>query len=119
MAGPGAPPVAELADLGVRRVSVGMGIDRAAYALVGRAARELLTTGSYHTLNGGLDYRELNAILAAGSPAMQAQQLGAFVLASTVLILVPGVDMALVTRQVVTHDAAPPSRPSLGCSPPA
>lgn len=34
---------------------------------------------------------------------MEPQQVWAFVLASVVLILVPGVDMALVTRQVVVH----------------
>jgi threonine/homoserine/homoserine lactone efflux protein len=34
---------------------------------------------------------------------MEPQRVWAFVLASTVLILVPGVDMALVTRQVVIH----------------
>jgi 2-methylisocitrate lyase-like PEP mutase family enzyme len=65
MAGPGAPSVAELADLGVRRVTVGMAIAQAAYALTRRAAGELLTTGTYRALEGGLDYGELNAILAA------------------------------------------------------
>ncbi|MDQ1050057.1 2-methylisocitrate lyase-like PEP mutase family enzyme [Streptomyces sp. V4I2] len=45
LAGPGAPPVAEPAALGVARVSVGSGIAQAAHALVRRAARELLGTG--------------------------------------------------------------------------
>lgn len=63
MAGPGAPPVAELAALGVARVSVGSGIAQAAHALVRGAARELLTEGTYGTLAGGLDYGELNALL--------------------------------------------------------
>ncbi|MFF9163737.1 isocitrate lyase/phosphoenolpyruvate mutase family protein [Streptomyces longwoodensis] len=66
MAGPGAPPVAELAGLGVARVSVGSGIAQAAHALVRRAARELLDAGTYGPLAGGLDYGELNALFAGG-----------------------------------------------------
>ncbi|WP_406440982.1 isocitrate lyase/phosphoenolpyruvate mutase family protein [Streptomyces sp. NBC_01613] len=65
MAGPGAPPVPELAALGVARVSVGSGVAQAAHALVRRAARELLETGTYEALEGGLDYGELNALLGA------------------------------------------------------
>jgi 2-methylisocitrate lyase-like PEP mutase family enzyme len=63
MAGPGAPSVAELAALGVARVSVGSGIAQAAHALVRRAARELLDAGTYDALAGGLDHGELNALL--------------------------------------------------------
>ncbi|MCI3270856.1 isocitrate lyase/phosphoenolpyruvate mutase family protein [Streptomyces cylindrosporus] len=63
MAHPGAPTVAELAALGVARVSVGSGIAQAAHALVRRAARELLGAGTYDTLTDGLDYGELNALL--------------------------------------------------------
>ncbi|MDO0938211.1 isocitrate lyase/phosphoenolpyruvate mutase family protein [Streptomyces sp. DG2A-72] len=63
MAGPGAPPVAELAALGVARVSVGSGMTQAAHALVRRATRELLTAGTYESLADGLDYGELNALL--------------------------------------------------------
>lgn len=63
MAGPGAPTVAELAALGVARVSVGSGVAQAAHALVRRAARELLDTGTYRSLAGGLDYGEVNALL--------------------------------------------------------
>ncbi|MEU6141735.1 isocitrate lyase/phosphoenolpyruvate mutase family protein [Streptomyces sp. NPDC047081] len=63
MAHPGAPTVAELAALGVARVSVGSGIAQAAHALVRRAARELLGAGTYDTLADGLDYGELNALL--------------------------------------------------------
>jgi len=55
LAGPGAPPVAELAALGVARVSAGSGIAQAAHALVRRAARELLDAGTYGSLAGGLD----------------------------------------------------------------
>ncbi|MFH8656055.1 isocitrate lyase/phosphoenolpyruvate mutase family protein [Streptomyces afghaniensis] len=63
MAGPGAPMVAELAALGVARVSVGSGVAQAAHALVRRAARELLDTGTYRSLADGLDYGEVNALL--------------------------------------------------------
>lgn len=65
MAGPAAPNVSQLADLGVARVSVGMAIAQAAYALTRRAAAELLTTGSYHQLTGALEYGELNALLSS------------------------------------------------------
>lgn len=51
------PAVAELATLGVRRVSVGTAIAQAVYATVLRGARELLTGGTYDSLVGGLDYR--------------------------------------------------------------
>ncbi|TCC10884.1 isocitrate lyase/PEP mutase family protein [Kribbella soli] len=50
MVGPGAPTVAELADLGVVRISVGPAITSAAYALATAAAKELLTTGTYEAL---------------------------------------------------------------------
>ncbi|MFE5192320.1 isocitrate lyase/phosphoenolpyruvate mutase family protein [Streptomyces sp. NPDC056601] len=63
MAWPGAPSVAEFAALGVARISVGAGIAQAAHALVRRAARELLTEGTYGSLAGGLAYGKLNALL--------------------------------------------------------
>lgn len=63
LGGPGAPPVAELAALGVARVSVGSSIAQAAHALVRRAARELLDAGTYDALAGGLDYGELNTLV--------------------------------------------------------
>ncbi|HEX2050131.1 MAG TPA: isocitrate lyase/phosphoenolpyruvate mutase family protein [Actinomycetota bacterium] len=64
MAGPGAPSVAELAALGVARVSVGTALAEAAYAVVAAAARELLEAGTYGRLEGGLGYHTLNALLA-------------------------------------------------------
>ncbi|GAA2315332.1 isocitrate lyase/phosphoenolpyruvate mutase family protein [Streptomyces hawaiiensis] len=63
MAGPGAPPVAELAALGVARISLGSGVAQAAYALVRRATRELLDRGTYGSLTGALDHGEVNALL--------------------------------------------------------
>ena len=65
MVHPGASPVAELAALGVARVSAGSGLAQAAHALVRRAARELLDTGTYETLADGLDYGELNRLFGA------------------------------------------------------
>ncbi|MFI1564876.1 isocitrate lyase/phosphoenolpyruvate mutase family protein [Streptomyces sp. NPDC020490] len=67
-ADPGAPPVAELAALGVARVSAGSSIAQAAYALARRAARELLGAGTYGSLADGMDYGELNSLLAAAPP---------------------------------------------------
>jgi 2-methylisocitrate lyase-like PEP mutase family enzyme len=66
LVGPGAPTVAELAALGVARVSAGSSIAAAAYAVVRRATRELLDTGTYDTQTGGLGYGELNSLLARG-----------------------------------------------------
>lgn len=63
MAGQGAPSVAEFAGLGVARISIGAGIAQAAHAVVRRAARELLSEGTYESLAGGLDYGELNSLL--------------------------------------------------------
>ncbi|WP_433454159.1 isocitrate lyase/PEP mutase family protein [Streptomyces sp. CA-142005] len=60
---PGAPSVAELAALGVARISAGSGLAQAAHALVRRAARELLEAGTYGTLADGYDYGELNTLL--------------------------------------------------------
>lgn len=64
MAGPGAPSVAELAETGARRVSVGPAIAQAVYALTRRAALELINHGTYGTLQHGLGYATLNAALA-------------------------------------------------------
>jgi 2-methylisocitrate lyase-like PEP mutase family enzyme len=60
MAGPGAPPVSELAAAGVRRVSIGTALTQAAYTLTKRTATELLTTGSYAELEQILDFATIN-----------------------------------------------------------
>lgn len=49
---PGVPPVAELARLGVRRVSVGGHLSLVAYGAMAAAARELLDSGTYGFLHG-------------------------------------------------------------------
>jgi 2-methylisocitrate lyase-like PEP mutase family enzyme len=60
--------VAELAALGVARISAGSSIAQAAYAVVRNAAAELLGTGRYSTLTDAVDYGELNTLLADGLP---------------------------------------------------
>ena len=64
MAGPGGPSVAELNDVGVRRISVGTGIAQAAYGVAQRAARELLDAGIYPAQDGAISYPELNALFS-------------------------------------------------------
>jgi 2-methylisocitrate lyase-like PEP mutase family enzyme len=64
MTGPGAPPTAELAAAGARRISTGTAIAQAAYALAGRAATELLTKGTYTELEEALDFGTINNLLA-------------------------------------------------------
>ncbi|MFC4058114.1 isocitrate lyase/phosphoenolpyruvate mutase family protein [Planomonospora corallina] len=64
--GPGAPPVGELAALGAARISVGSDLAAAAYALARRAARELYGAGTYTALADGIEFGELNALLARG-----------------------------------------------------
>ena len=60
----GAPPVAELERLGVRRVSVGGGPSRAALGLVRRIARELRDAGTYELMTtDAVPYDEMNRLL--------------------------------------------------------
>lgn len=63
LAGPGAPSVPELAELGVARVSLGSAVAEAAYAVAQRAAAEALGAGTYTTLTDALDYGSLNALM--------------------------------------------------------
>jgi 2-methylisocitrate lyase-like PEP mutase family enzyme len=64
LAGPGAPTIAELAALGVARVSIGSKLTAAAYGAARRAAEELLGAGTYGGLAGALDYGTLNRLLS-------------------------------------------------------
>lgn len=64
LAGPGAPPVAELAAVGVRRVSLGTALAEAAYGAAARGAAEALGTGTYGCLTDGLGYGDLQKLLA-------------------------------------------------------
>jgi 2-methylisocitrate lyase-like PEP mutase family enzyme len=64
LAQPGTPPVAELAALGVARVSLGSWIAQAAYALTLRAAREAYESGTYTALSDSYDFGELNSLMS-------------------------------------------------------
>jgi len=60
----GTPPVAELQELGVARVSIGSGPMRAAMGLTRRIAQELLGPGTYESFTrGSIPYAEMNALL--------------------------------------------------------
>ncbi|MEV6205731.1 isocitrate lyase/phosphoenolpyruvate mutase family protein [Kitasatospora sp. NPDC051914] len=63
LAGPGAPTVAELSELGVARVSLGSSVAEAAYAVVRRVASELVATGTYESLADAVDYNEFNTLM--------------------------------------------------------
>lgn len=60
---PGGLSVAELGALGVARVSLGAGTPLAAYGVVDRAARELLVSGTYESVAGGMGYGVINGLL--------------------------------------------------------
>jgi 2-methylisocitrate lyase-like PEP mutase family enzyme len=63
LAGPGVPPIPELAKLGVKRVSYGSGPHRAAMGLLRRMADEARTSGTYKTLtDGAVPYAEINGL---------------------------------------------------------
>jgi 2-methylisocitrate lyase-like PEP mutase family enzyme len=61
--------VARLADLGVRRISVGSALARAAWGAFIRAARALADTGSFDGLAGAAPFAELNAFFGTRGPA--------------------------------------------------
>ncbi|SDM65008.1 isocitrate lyase/PEP mutase family protein [Allokutzneria albata] len=63
LVGPGAPSIAELGELGVARASLGSGLSQAAYAVVQRGAREMLTSGTYTATADALDFGTLNSAL--------------------------------------------------------
>jgi len=63
LAVPGTSPVAGLADLGVRRVSLGSGPMRATLGHVRRIARELLESGTCATMaSDTISYAEANSL---------------------------------------------------------
>ena len=66
LAGPGAPAVGEFAAAGAARVSVGTAIAEAAYAVTRAAAVELLTSGTYGSVEKNMSYGELNALFDQG-----------------------------------------------------
>jgi methylisocitrate lyase len=54
--------LSQLADLGVRRISVGSGLALAAWGAFTRAARHIATRGSFELLAGGAAFAELNKL---------------------------------------------------------
>jgi 2-methylisocitrate lyase-like PEP mutase family enzyme len=59
----GTPPVAELQQLGVARVSVGSGPVRATFGLLGRMARQLREEGSFRLMtDGAIPYADANLL---------------------------------------------------------
>lgn len=56
--------VAELADLGVRRISVGSSLARAAWGAFLRAARDIAENGSFDEFGKGAPFAEINGALA-------------------------------------------------------
>ncbi len=59
----GTPPVAELQQLGVARVSVGSGPARATFGLLGRMARQLREEGSFKLMTeGAISYADANLL---------------------------------------------------------
>ncbi len=63
LAVPGSPSVAELAALGVRRISLGSGPMRAALGLLRTLAKELKTSGTYTAMDGAPSHAEMNALM--------------------------------------------------------
>ncbi len=63
LAVPGSPSVAELAALGVKRISLGSGPMRATLGLLRRLAEELKVTGTYAAMEGAPSHAEINALM--------------------------------------------------------
>ena len=64
LGGPGAPSLTELKELGVRRVSLGSSIARAAYGRARRAAQEVLQSGTYQSIvEDAIPYADLQRML--------------------------------------------------------
>jgi 2-methylisocitrate lyase-like PEP mutase family enzyme len=58
--------VAGLADLGVRRISVGSALARAAWGAFMRAAQDIKDTGSFNGLAGAAQFSEINDLMVRG-----------------------------------------------------
>jgi 2-methylisocitrate lyase-like PEP mutase family enzyme len=63
LAGPGAPPISRLAELGVRRVTFGSALSRVALSAARAAAVEILEQGSYSRLGeSNIGFSDLQAL---------------------------------------------------------
>lgn len=60
--------LAQLTDLGVRRISVGSGLALAAWGQFTRAAREVRASGHFESLAGGAAFAELNDLFGDRAP---------------------------------------------------
>lgn len=65
LAVPGAPSVAKLASLGVKRVSLGSGPMRSSLGQLRRVAEEVKTAGTYSSLESAPSHAEMNALMNA------------------------------------------------------
>jgi 2-methylisocitrate lyase-like PEP mutase family enzyme len=63
---PGGPTLAQIADLGVRRVSVGGALARAAWGGFMRAAREIAEQGRFDGLAAAATYQSMNELFEPG-----------------------------------------------------
>lgn len=63
--------VAELAALGVQRVSVGSSLSRAALGAFLRAAREMRDQGTFTFAQEGVSYQEITAMFLPGSGVLR------------------------------------------------
>lgn len=63
LAGPGSPPVAELARLGVARISLGSGPMRAAMTFLRRLVRTVREEGTYPDLEGIISHAEMQELM--------------------------------------------------------
>jgi 2-methylisocitrate lyase-like PEP mutase family enzyme len=63
LAGAASPSIDELARLGVARVSLGSGPMRAAMSLLQRLAEEVLTRGTYSSLDGIVSHARMNELM--------------------------------------------------------
>jgi 2-methylisocitrate lyase-like PEP mutase family enzyme len=70
MALPGAPSVAELARLGVARVSLGPGITLSVMATIRRAAAEVLEAGTYERLRDAMPFADADRLFEDRRPEL-------------------------------------------------
>lgn len=69
LAGAGSLSVRELADLGVRRISLGSGPMRATLGLLRRLAQEVQSRGTYSLLSGAPPHAEINQLMSSAGKA--------------------------------------------------
>lgn len=73
VAGATIPPIRELQDMGVSRVSVGPRPMRAVLSFLRKIAKELMTTGTYERMTGSsISYSEVNQWFARGTAARRS-----------------------------------------------